>query len=463
MPRRGALRSRVAALSGQRARGADRRHRSRSPRAKPSRWSARRAAARRRSSTSCRASTSRRAGRLFIDGHDVSTLQRASLRAQIAMVSQDVLLFNDTIAANIAYGAMADASREAIERAAAAAHALDFIRAAAAGLRHAGRRARRPPVGRPAPADRDRARAAQERAAADPRRGDVGARFGIRAAGAGRARGTDARPHDDRHRAPPVDDRARRPHHRARARHGSSKQERIVSCCSATRSTRACTVRRLLDTTIARPGADTNELPSLPTSSAVRLCDFHDTRVGDPQWPKATTPHAGFRRMALDRGQPPVQLAAVGRGGPGAPHRRRRRRDCRQQTRDRRLQPESQRRDRAARRDAARTHRGRGAASRRVAQLRDCRRDDRPAVDSCAENIPHGSRVDPQRRHRRTARIVARSSRAVASATQRPRALPRHAARRSGGGPRVLARLPAVQDVQRRGSESLPETALERS
>jgi subfamily B ATP-binding cassette protein MsbA len=68
------------------------------------------------------------AGRLFIDGHDVSTLRRASLRAQIAMVSQEVLLFNDTIAANIAYGAMAGASREAIEAAAAAAHALDFIR-----------------------------------------------------------------------------------------------------------------------------------------------------------------------------------------------------------------------------------------------------------------------------------------------------------------------------------------------
>lgn len=68
------------------------------------------------------------AGRLFIDGHDVSTIRRKSLRAQIAMVSQDVLLFDDTIAANIAYGAMAGASRQAIENAASAAHALDFIR-----------------------------------------------------------------------------------------------------------------------------------------------------------------------------------------------------------------------------------------------------------------------------------------------------------------------------------------------
>jgi subfamily B ATP-binding cassette protein MsbA len=74
------------------------------------------------------------AGRLFIDGHDVTTLTVKSLRAQIALVSQDVLLFDDTIAANIAYGAMAGAPREAIERAAAAAHALDFIRALPQGF-----------------------------------------------------------------------------------------------------------------------------------------------------------------------------------------------------------------------------------------------------------------------------------------------------------------------------------------
>jgi subfamily B ATP-binding cassette protein MsbA len=74
------------------------------------------------------------AGRLFIDGHDVTTLTLASLRAQIAMVSQDVLLFNDSVAANIAYGAMEHASREEIERAAAAAHALDFIRAMPEGF-----------------------------------------------------------------------------------------------------------------------------------------------------------------------------------------------------------------------------------------------------------------------------------------------------------------------------------------
>jgi len=74
------------------------------------------------------------AGRLFIDGHDITTLTLASLRAQIALVSQDVLLFDDTIAANIAYGAMCEAPQDAVERAAAAAHALEFIRALPQGF-----------------------------------------------------------------------------------------------------------------------------------------------------------------------------------------------------------------------------------------------------------------------------------------------------------------------------------------
>jgi subfamily B ATP-binding cassette protein MsbA len=69
------------------------------------------------------------AGRLFIDGHDVTTLARESLRANVALVSQDVLLFDDTIAANIAYGAMAGTSHADVERAAAAAHAAEFVAA----------------------------------------------------------------------------------------------------------------------------------------------------------------------------------------------------------------------------------------------------------------------------------------------------------------------------------------------
>ncbi|MCX8086133.1 MAG: lipid A export permease/ATP-binding protein MsbA [Rhodocyclaceae bacterium] len=68
-------------------------------------------------------------GRILIDGQPVETLTLASLRANIALVSQEVVLFNDTVAANIAYGALADTPQEAIEAAARAAHAHEFIMA----------------------------------------------------------------------------------------------------------------------------------------------------------------------------------------------------------------------------------------------------------------------------------------------------------------------------------------------
>lgn len=67
-------------------------------------------------------------GWILLDGRDISSLSLSELRANIALVSQEVLLFDDTVAANIAYGAMRDATRDAIEAAARAAHALDFIR-----------------------------------------------------------------------------------------------------------------------------------------------------------------------------------------------------------------------------------------------------------------------------------------------------------------------------------------------
>ncbi len=67
-------------------------------------------------------------GRITLDGHDVAELELASLRANIALVSQDVVLFNDTVSANIAYGAMNGASEAQILAAADAAHATEFIR-----------------------------------------------------------------------------------------------------------------------------------------------------------------------------------------------------------------------------------------------------------------------------------------------------------------------------------------------
>ena len=73
-------------------------------------------------------------GAITIDGHDIESLALADLRRNIALVSQEVALFNDTVAANIAYGQAAGASRQAIERAAEAAHALEFIRAMPQGF-----------------------------------------------------------------------------------------------------------------------------------------------------------------------------------------------------------------------------------------------------------------------------------------------------------------------------------------
>ncbi|HEU4641616.1 MAG TPA: ABC transporter ATP-binding protein [Gemmatimonadaceae bacterium] len=70
-------------------------------------------------------------GRVLIDGHDVRELAVQSVRRQLGVVPQDVVLFNDSIAANIAYG-RPRAARAEIERAARAANAHDFIMA----LRH---------------------------------------------------------------------------------------------------------------------------------------------------------------------------------------------------------------------------------------------------------------------------------------------------------------------------------------
>jgi subfamily B ATP-binding cassette protein MsbA len=65
-------------------------------------------------------------GGILIDGMDIRDLTLASLRAQIGIVTQETVLFDETIANNIAYGS-AGASREDIEKAARAAHADEFI------------------------------------------------------------------------------------------------------------------------------------------------------------------------------------------------------------------------------------------------------------------------------------------------------------------------------------------------
>jgi subfamily B ATP-binding cassette protein MsbA len=72
------------------------------------------------------------AGAVLVDGHDVRDVTIASLRRQISVVTQDTVLFDDTIAANIAYG-MPEASMHAIEAAARAAHAHEFIQGQPSG------------------------------------------------------------------------------------------------------------------------------------------------------------------------------------------------------------------------------------------------------------------------------------------------------------------------------------------
>jgi ATP-binding cassette, subfamily B, bacterial MsbA len=72
-------------------------------------------------------------GALLIDGIDIRDVTVDSLRQQIAIVSQQTILFNDTVRNNIAYGDL-QASDQQIFEAAKAAHALDFISALPAGF-----------------------------------------------------------------------------------------------------------------------------------------------------------------------------------------------------------------------------------------------------------------------------------------------------------------------------------------
>jgi len=73
-------------------------------------------------------------GRILLDGVDTQSLTLASLRENLSLVSQDVVLFNDSVAANIAYGSASDHSEADIIAAAKAANAWEFIEAMPEGL-----------------------------------------------------------------------------------------------------------------------------------------------------------------------------------------------------------------------------------------------------------------------------------------------------------------------------------------
>lgn len=73
-------------------------------------------------------------GQILIDGCDISSLRLRDLREQLSLVSQDVVLFDDTIAVNVGYGALHEASEQEIRDALRAANLLDFVDALPLGL-----------------------------------------------------------------------------------------------------------------------------------------------------------------------------------------------------------------------------------------------------------------------------------------------------------------------------------------
>ncbi|MDC3266704.1 lipid A export permease/ATP-binding protein MsbA [Gammaproteobacteria bacterium] len=75
-----------------------------------------------------------KSGQVCLDGLDIRDYQLKSLRRQISLVSQDVILFDDTIFNNIAYGALANASRSAVKAAAEAAYVTEFANELSEGL-----------------------------------------------------------------------------------------------------------------------------------------------------------------------------------------------------------------------------------------------------------------------------------------------------------------------------------------
>ena len=162
-------------------------------------------------------------GRILIDGHDIRELTLASLRDQIAVVSQDSVLLSGTVAANIGFGRR-DATRAEVEAAARAAAADGFIRALPQGYDT--------PViasaGQFSGGERQRLSIARAILRDAPillaRRADLGARRRERGGDPRGAGAAGARPHHAGHR-PPAGDRARfrpdrgdgpRPHRRAR-------------------------------------------------------------------------------------------------------------------------------------------------------------------------------------------------------------------------------------------------------
>ena len=98
------------------------------------------------------------AGQILMDGTPLTAENLSAWRRQVGYVPQHIFLCDDTIAHNIAFGVPpGEVDADRVERAARIAHLHDFIQTLPEGYAYGRRRARRPALGRAAPANRHRA------------------------------------------------------------------------------------------------------------------------------------------------------------------------------------------------------------------------------------------------------------------------------------------------------------------
>ncbi len=135
-----------------------------------------------------------KSGSVTIDGQDIRDVTQASLRADIGIVPQDTVLFNDTVRYNIAYGRIG-ANEAEIKEAARMAQIDKFIQRTAAGLRSHGGRARTEALRRREAACRDRPHDPEEPADPAAGRSDHRARHAHRTRNPERAVGGLEEPH----------------------------------------------------------------------------------------------------------------------------------------------------------------------------------------------------------------------------------------------------------------------------
>ena len=181
------------------------------------RWSAPPAPASRPSRSWSPASTTRSRGRVLVDGHDLRGVQQRALRRQLGIVPQEGFLFSGSVRENIAFGR--PGGEPGGDRGGDRRGRRHRVRRRPARRdRDRGRRARRPALGRPAPARRLRPRPARRAPHPDPRRGDLQRRRPHREDDRAGLERLLARPHRDRHRPPPLDDPPRRQDRRPRGR-----------------------------------------------------------------------------------------------------------------------------------------------------------------------------------------------------------------------------------------------------